>query len=169
MSDPLNRRTLEQPFTDVRQATVASINVSGGGVPKHPRQRALVRATGVEGDSQRNLQYHGGPDRAVCLYSLDLIRALQAEGHPIGPGDIGENLTLAGVEWTSMEPGARVAIAEVLLELTSFANPCRNIAPFFRGEGILRVSQKRHPGWSRIYARVLKEGTVAVGDGLTVL
>jgi MOSC domain-containing protein YiiM len=68
-----------------------------------------------------------------------------------------------------MEPGARLAIGGVLLELTSFANPCRNIAPFFRGEGILRVSQRRHPGWSRMYARVLKEGAIAVGDGLTVL
>lgn len=161
--------TIEQPGTGVRLPTVASINVSGGGVPKHPRERAFVRATGVEGDSQRNLRYHGGPDRAVCLYSLDLIRALRTEGHPIGPGDIGENLTIAGVEWSAMAPGARVAIGGVLLELTSFADPCRNIAPFFDGGRILRVSHRRHPGWSRVYARVLEEGTIAVGDALTVV
>jgi len=27
-----------------------------------------------------------------------------------------------------------------------------------------RVSQKRHPGWSRVYARVLLEGTIRRDD-----
>ena len=147
---------------------VRSINVSDGGVPKWPRQTATVRTTGVEGDRQRDLRLHGGPDRAVSLYSLDLIENLQAEGHPIDVGTIGENLTISGLPWTEMVPGARVDIGEVSLELTSYANPCRNIAGSFLDGQILRVSVKRHPGWSRVYARVLKEGTIAVGDPVTL-
>jgi MOSC domain-containing protein YiiM len=141
-----------------------SVNVSDGGVPKRPIAHAVVRMSGVDGDRQRNLKVHGGPSRAVCLYSLDLIHALQAEGHPIAPGTIGENLTIAGLDWTTMTPGAIVDVGPVSLELTAYADPCRNIAGSFREAQILRVSAKRHPGWSRLYARVLVEGTVAIGD-----
>ena len=59
--------------------------------------RAWSRCDGLEGDRQRDLRFHGGPLRAVSLYSLELIEALQAEGHPIAPGAMGENLTMAGV------------------------------------------------------------------------
>src|SRR6185369_3859148 len=98
-------------------ARIHSINVSDGGVPKLPRELCVVRTGGLEGDRQRDLENHGGPDRAVSIYSLELIEALRAEGHPIAPGTIGENLTLAGLTWTDLKPGARLEIGEVLLEL----------------------------------------------------
>jgi MOSC domain-containing protein YiiM len=148
----------------VADATLHSIHVSDGGVPKVARSSAYVGAGGVEGDRQRDLRYHGGPDRAVCLYSLELIEALRAEGHPIAPGAIGENLTLAGVDWGAMVPGARLEVGEALLEITSYTSPCRNIRRSFRGEDFGRVSQRSNPGWSRVYARVVREGRVAVGD-----
>jgi MOSC domain-containing protein YiiM len=155
-------------LSSTARGTVHSINVSDGGVPKLPRQRVMIRARGLEGDRQRNLQVHGGPDRAVCLYSLDLIDALRAEGHPIATGTIGENLTIAGLPWTAMTPGVRVEVGEASLELTTYADPCRNIAGSFLQGQMLRVSARRHPGWSRLYARVLKEGTVKVGDAVAV-
>jgi MOSC domain-containing protein YiiM len=145
-------------------ATLLSINVSKGGVPKRSMPACVITANGLQGDRQRDLENHGGPMRAVCLYSQELIEALQAEGHPIGAGTIGENLTLGGVAWTEMIPGARYDIGEVRLELTGYAAPCNIIAASFRDRRTGRVSQKAHPGWSRLYARVLKEGTVRVGD-----
>ena len=141
-----------------------SINVSNGGVPKRPRDAAQLRISGVSGDRQRDLRYHGGPTRGVSLYSLELIQALQAEGHRLEPGAIGENLTLAGVAWSSMVPGATLEVGAALLELTAYAAPCTNLLPYFRDGEFKRVSQKVHPGWSRLYARVLREGTVKVGD-----
>lgn len=108
--------------------------------------------------------FHGGPDRAVCLYSSELIEALQGEGHPIRPGTIGENLTLAGIDWTAMRPDARIEIGDVLLEITKSTSPCKQIAGSFRDGDFGRVSQKIHPGWSRFYARVLREGIVTAGD-----
>ena len=141
-----------------------SINVSDGGVPKLPRPWVQVRVAGVEGDRQEDRRYHGGPDRAVCLYSLDLIEALQGEGHSIVPGSIGENLTLHGIDWTAVRPEARLEVGEALLEVTRAASPCYKIAASFQDGVFTRVSQKVHPGWSRFYARVLREGLVSTGD-----
>jgi MOSC domain-containing protein YiiM len=147
--------------------TLNSINVSYGGVPKLATQRAVVRMSGVEGDRQRNLQVHGGPRRAVCLYSLDLIRRCKPKDIR-SPGSIGENPTIAGLDWNTMTAGVLVDLGDVSLELTSYTDPCRNIARSFLDAQLLRVSQKRHPGWSRVYARVLTEGTIVVGDRVTV-
>ena len=141
-----------------------SINVSNGGVPKRPRPHARVHSGGVEGDRQDDRISHGGPDRAVCLYSLELIEALQGEGHPIEPGAIGENLTIHGVDWIGIRPGVRVEIADVLLEITRSTTPCHKIAGAFLDGAFTRVSQNVHPGWSRYYARVLREGLVTTGD-----
>ena len=145
-----------------------SINVSHGGVPKMPRPWAQVRVDGIEGDRQEDRRYHGGPDRAVCLYSLDLIQALQGEGHSIVPGSIGENLTLHGIDWTGIRPDARLEIGDVLLEVTRATSPCYKIAASFEAGDFARVSQKVHPGWSRYYARVLQEGIVSTGDRIVL-
>ena len=147
-----------------QQGILHSINVSDGGVPKLPQLWAHVRAMGVDGDRQEDRLFHGGPDRAVCLYSLDLIEALQGEGHPIAPGAIGENLTLHGIDWTRIRSDARIEIGDVLLEITRATTPCHKIAAAFTDGEFTRVSQKGHPGWSRYYARVLREGIVTTGD-----
>ena len=91
-------------------ARVAQISVSAGGVPKRAVPAARVTTLGLEGDVQRNRKLHGGLERALCLFSLERIRALRAEGHPIQPGSIGENLTLEGLDWS------RVAFSSLSLE-----------------------------------------------------
>src|SRR5688572_6890235 len=141
-----------------------SINTSDGGVPKLPRHEAHVTATGVEGDRQRDRRFHGGPDRAVCLYSFDLIRALQAEGHPVSVGQAGENFTVMGVDWNAVRPGVRMTIGGVRLLVTSFTVPCRNLSACFDGGHVARISQKASPGWSRVYASVEQPGFVSIGD-----
>jgi MOSC domain-containing protein YiiM len=150
------------------EARLEAIHISNGGVPKLPRESCRVTVDGLEGDRQRDLRFHGGPMRAVSLYSASLIAALQAEGHPIVAGAMGENLTLDGVDWAAMVPGATVTIGPVALTLTGYASPCKNIAPAFRDEHFVRVSQKVHPGWSRVYARVDREGVITVGDTVRV-
>ena len=139
--------------------SVAAINISNGGVPKRRVNGAQVSRLGLENDAQDDKKHHGGPERAVCLYSLERIRSLQAEGHPIDIGTAGENITIAGIDWDRIAPGATIRIGdEVLLEVASFTNPCKTIrASFIAGE-FIRIAQKIHPGWSRVYARVLREG-----------
>jgi MOSC domain-containing protein YiiM len=151
------------------EARVHSINTSDGGVPKLARASCAVTRNGLAGDRQRDQEYHGGPERAVSLYSLELIEALRREGHPIAPGTIGENLTLAGLDWAVLRPGVRLEIGEISIELTADAPPCTNIAGSFKDGVFKRVAQKAYPGWSRFYARVLKEGTLRVGDTVRVI
>jgi len=125
---------------------------------------------GVSGDAQRNREHHGGPDRALCLFSMERIRALQAEGHSITPGQIGENLTVEGLDWNAVTPGARLLLGEeVLVEITRYTSPCVNIRASFTGGDYARVSQKRHPGMSRVYARVLRSGAIRRGDPVRLL
>jgi MOSC domain-containing protein YiiM len=145
---------------------VIQINVNPkGGVPKQPVARARVTANGVAGDKQRNRRFHGGPQRAVSLYSHEHIQALQAEGHPISPGSTGENLTIGGLDWTVLQVGDQLQIGgQLRIEITGYAAPCSNIIASFAGGEITRISQKLHPGWSRLYAKVLADAEARVGD-----
>ena len=148
---------------------VHQVSLSGGGVPKSAALSAQVTCDGLVGDRQRNRKYHGGPDRAVCLFSLEVIEALREEGHSIGPGSSGENFTLAGLDWFLMRPGDRLRIGEqVQLEITSYTTPCRYNAQWFKGGDYERIAEESHPGWSRLYARVLHEGAVRPGDLVVV-
>jgi MOSC domain-containing protein YiiM len=148
---------------------VHSINVSPGGVPKRPVREAWIETLGVGDDRQGNSRIHGGPDRAVSLYSFELIAALRAEGHPINVGSTGENLTITGLDWSRIAPGTRLRVGGSEIEISAFAHPCTTIAGSFIAGRSTRISQKVHPGWSRLYARVLKSGRVAIGDPVEIL
>lgn len=145
-------------------AHIFSLNRSDGGVPKYPVHEARVTAQGLEGDRQENQEHHGGPQRALCLYSLEHILALQAEGHPIFPGSVGENITVAGLIWNELAPGDRLRLGPVTIELTAYTVPCGTIADSFVDGRYSRISQKVNPGLSRLYARVIEPGTLRVGD-----
>jgi MOSC domain-containing protein YiiM len=145
-----------------------SINLSRGGVPKAPVPEATITPSGLTGDRHRQRLFHGGRDRAVTLFSADLIAELQAEGHPIAPGTTGENLTVSGLDWTRVTPGSRLAIGEVTLEITKYTTPCRTITGSLRDGDIARIAQKTNPGWSRVCARVLAGGRVRVGDAVVL-
>lgn len=143
---------------------IVSVNVSPGGVPKLPVSRTWISKNGVGEDDHDDKEGHGGPERAVCIYSAELIAGLRAEGHPIDVGTAGENLTVAGIDWATMQPGTVWRAGSAVLEITSFTSPCKTIRASFLDQRYKRISQKVHPGWSRVYARVLEEGEVAVGD-----
>lgn len=149
---------------------LVSINVSSGGVPKRRVSDARVSRLGLQSDAQDDEKNHGGPERAVCVYSLEKIHALQKEGHPIDVGTAGENVTVEGVDWELVIPGAQIRLGEeVVLEVASFTAPCKTIkASFIDGE-FVRISEKLHPGWSRVYARVLSEGEIRFGDHVEVI
>jgi MOSC domain-containing protein YiiM len=149
---------------------VVQISVSNGGVPKTAVPSARITASGVEGDRQGSPDIHGGPERAVCLFSMERIRDLQAEGHAIVPGAVGENVTVEGVEWDAVLPKSRILLGDdVTLEVTRYTAPCTTIRKAFRDGDYRRISQERHAGWSRVYARVLVPGTVRAGDAVRVL
>ncbi|HEY3097727.1 MAG TPA: MOSC domain-containing protein [Methylomirabilota bacterium] len=149
---------------------IVQLSVSNGGVPKRAVPTARITPLGLEGDAHRDHEHHGGPERAVCLFAMEAIRELQAEGHPLVPGALGENVTLEGLDWSAVQPGARLQLGEeVVVEVTRYTTPCFNIRPAFRGGDYSLVSQKRHPGRSRVYARVIATGTLRSGDPVRLL
>ena len=151
---------------------VVQLNVSGGGVPKLPVPEIDVRAdgTGVVGDVQQERKHHGRPWQALCLWSVEVIDALKAEGHPIAPGAAGENVTIEGVDWDAVRPGVQLRIGDSLLcEITAAAVPCKKQTGWFSDGDWLRIDDVRHPGWARMYAFVHEAGVVRPDDPVEIV
>lgn len=149
---------------------IFQLNTSEGGVPKLATYEAIATELGLVGDVHRFPDIHGGPERALCLFSLERILELQAEGHPIFPGSVGENVTVSGLDWGKILPGVRLALGdEVQVEITSYTSPCDTILASFTGGKFQRISQKVYPGWSRLYVRVLQGGRLSVGQTVELL
>ncbi|MCM3874507.1 MAG: MOSC domain-containing protein [Pyrinomonadaceae bacterium] len=151
-------------------ARIFQLNSSPGGVPKLAIPEAEVTELGIVGDDHNFPDIHGGPERALCLFSLDRILELQEEGHPIFPGAVGENVTISGLDWNRLTPGLQLALGdEVLIEITRYTSPCNTIENSFAGGKYQRISQKVHPGYSRVYARVLQPGRLTVGQTVRIM
>ena len=148
---------------------VYQINLSRGGAPKLPVPSAIVESGGLAGDYHNDVRSHGGPLRAVCLYTLEQIERLMEEGNPIFPGAVGENVTLRGIPQYALSPGATLLIgAETRLAITSYTTPCVGIAHAFNTGDFTRISQRLFPGESRVYARVIHGGEINTGDAVTL-
>jgi MOSC domain-containing protein YiiM len=155
--------------TPSQTGALAQVNTSGGGVPKLPAEQAIIGRRGLEGDVQQARIHHGRPWQALSLWSTDVIAALREEGHPIEAGNAGENLTLSGIDWSTLRAGAIVEIGAVRCQLSAAAVPCKKNNQWFADGDSQRIHHDRHPGWSRWYASVLQTGTVAPGDPVIVL
>jgi MOSC domain-containing protein YiiM len=154
----------------MQRGRIHQINISSGGVPKLPVDAAVIAAGGLVGDGHDDTKHHGGPNAAVCLFSLEVIARLREEGHPIGPGTTGENVTLAGLDWPRVAPGCRLIFdGGVELEITQYTGPCATIRNSFRGLEFRRIKQELHLGESRVYARVIREGQLRTGEQVTLV
>src|SRR5688572_11614971 len=139
-------------------ATLAQLNVSPGGMPKRPVPSASVTVDGVEGDWQKNRKYHGGPDRAVCIYSEELYGQLRDAGVDVGPGDVGENFTTRGIDLQKLAKGDRLRVGTCVVEITNVRVPCNQLKKWDPDLPELIVGRS---GW---VAKVVVEGVVNQGD-----
>jgi len=154
----------------VGTGVVVQVNVSPGGVPKHPVEGTFVGRLGLNGDDHDDREGHGGPNRAVCLLAVEVIRRIAAEGHPIAPGTTGENVTAEGIEFGALPIGTRLQIGdELLLELTGPTTPCKTIRDSFSDGRFVRLGTRLHGVDTRVYARVVREGMIEPGDVIRVL
>jgi len=150
------------------RGSVFQINVSNGGVPKTAIDEARIVAWGITKDRQGDLRHHGSLEQALCLFSIERLAQLAAEGHHVSPGATGENLTLIDIDWDLIVPGRRLRLGnDVLIEVTMYASPCTKNARWFKRGDFNRINQLVHPGFSRVYARVLAEGVIHTGDPVT--
>jgi MOSC domain-containing protein YiiM len=157
---------------------IVQVNVSRGGVPKHAVEQARVFIDRVEGDNWNDRKHHGLSGQAVCLFSMELIEELKAEGYSLFPGALGENFTTGGIDYCRIRLGDRFRVGtEVEIRITKIRQPCRTITVY--GNGIIRATfdaevragKTTSSKWGRsgYYAEVLKEGIVRPGDTIELL
>ncbi len=111
-------------FAKSSTAEVVAVCVSSGGVPKHPVAAADVLQCGLDGDGHSHKK-HRRAHRAVSIQDMELLEDLMAEGYPVEPGVIGENVTVRGLNIQQLEPGDRLRFEDgPVLELTEPRKPC---------------------------------------------
>ncbi len=137
------------------------------GLPKRPVPAARIGSAGLEGDFNdwRSANLPGDQKQAVLIITTELLGELNAEGWPVKPGDLGENLTLDGIAESALGPGVRLEAGDVVMEITEPCDPCTRLytLPYVggeRGPGFLRATAGRR-GW---YARVVQPGSIRQGS-----
>ena len=117
-------------------------------MPKLPIERAVVGTLGVQGDRQESTRSITAVPSAPSASSPSRsIEALQAEGHPIGPGGAGENVTITGLDWDAVAPGSRLRLGpSVLIEITGYTAPCYKIEANFSDRRLQPHQPEDQPG-----------------------
>jgi MOSC domain-containing protein YiiM len=136
------------------------------GLPKRAVSELSITRDGVDGDYNRwrTEKAGGDPDQAVLLLSEEIMAGLREEGWPVQPGELGENVTLAGLPAQALQVGAIVHLGDAVLEVSKACDPCTVLynLPYVgleRGPEFLRTMHGRR-GW---FARVLRGGVVRTG------
>ena len=141
---------------------VVAVCISAGGVPKLPVSAAQVAHDGLIGDG-RGHEKHRKLERAVSVQDLELVEQLAAEGYPVGPGIMGENITVRGMNVQGLGAGDQLYFdGGVVLELDTVRKPCY-------------VLDVIHPelkdvvvGRCGFLCRVIRTGTVTAGQRVMV-
>lgn len=123
---------------------------------------------GLEGDAILDRKHHGGPDQAVYLYGRRDYAHFERElGRELPDGLFGENLTVEGLESARFHIGDRLALGDMLLEVSAPRNPCATFAARMGDPGWVKTFfAARRPG---LYVRVLQGGKVAAGMSISVI
>jgi MOSC domain-containing protein YiiM len=134
------------------------------GIDKRPVETISVGTGGVVGDAVVNTRHHGGPDQAVYVYTAADYTWWQSRlGRSLEPGTFGENLTISDTPNT-VRVGDRLAVGDVVLEVTAPRIPCSTFAARMGEENWIR--RFRDAGRPGFYCRVLASGVVAPGDSV---
>ncbi|MFT4120844.1 MOSC domain-containing protein [Bradyrhizobium sp.] len=141
----------------------------------------LIRNHGVEGDA------HAGEfvrhryiarrhprlanNRQVHLIPEELFGLLHDAGYEVGPGDLGENITTAGLDLEALPLETRISLGpEAVVELTGLRAPCVLIDKFKAGlkRHVLSSPQSEPPFRCGVLGVVRTGGRVSAGDRATV-
>ncbi len=115
----------------------------------------LVEDWGIEGDAHAG-KWH----RQVSLLSHEKVEAFRACGAEVADGAFGENLVVSGIDFRTLPVGTRLRCGEVLLELTQIGKECHSHCEIFKVMGDCIMPREG------VFTRVLRGGTISVGDKL---
>jgi MOSC domain-containing protein YiiM len=137
--------------------------------------RVAVGRLGLAGDEQADPSVHGGLAKAVYLYPhrhytfWETVRAQAGAapwGEPLAPGALGENLTVTGIDETSLWIGDRLCLPGCVLAVSEPRFPCAKLGAALGFAQAVRLMVQS--GWCGAYLAVLEPGDVGAGDAITV-
>ncbi len=156
--------------------------------PEHTLQKPceaqirLLAGLGVEGDAHmgetvkhrsRVRQDPTQPNlRQLHLIPRELHEELSDKGMPVVPGELGENVTTAGVDLLGLPRGAILHLgAEARVEVTGLRNPCSQLDSIH--EGLMAATLDRDEDGrlirkAGVMSVVLEGGIVKAGDSIVV-
>jgi MOSC domain-containing protein YiiM len=113
---------------------------------------------GIVGDA-----HAGDWHRQVSLLATESIAKMRAMGLDVDSGDFAENITTGGLDLVTLPIGTRLAVGDVILEVTQIGKECHNRCAIFYQAGDCVMPKEG------IFARVLKGGTVSAGTAISRL
>ena len=123
----------------------------------------------LDGDGQADLEVHGGPDKAICVYPADHYPLWQVELRvpECGPGWVGENFSVTGQTESTVAIGDTYRIGTAVVQVSQPRAPCWKLGRRWqRLDMPKRVVRSGRTGW---YLRVLETGIVERGETLILL
>lgn len=124
-----------------------------------PTERVqLIESHGIEGDRKA-----GSKKRQLNVMLAEQLAELGEEGFQVGPGEMGEQIVVAGVDPAALTEGARIKLGAAVIEVFELRTGCA------RFELIQGKSRREAKGRLGAIAGVVVGGEVAVGDAVEVL
>jgi MOSC domain-containing protein YiiM len=142
---------------------IVSITYTPRDVERRPTDRyarvSLDRATLVEGKGIAGDVKGKGGARQLNVMRAEALAGLAAEGRKTGPGEMGEQLVITGLDPADLAEGTRVRLgADAVIEIGIPRTGCA------RFESIQGAPKQSVAGRLGVLARVVVGGEVAVGD-----
>jgi MOSC domain-containing protein YiiM len=136
------------------------------GICKKPVSGSIrLGVLGFEGNGVADTKHHGGPDKAVCVYSIDRYPYWeQILGIPLPPAPFGENLSVSNLHEDDICIGDIFQAGTALLEVSQPRQPCKTLLARYGREDLIKLMLST--GYTGFYFRVLEEGVVERGNAL---
>ena len=130
------------------------------GQKKHNIESAQLRVDhGMVGDAHAG-QWH----RQISLLGIASIDYMRNQGANVKPGDFAENITVEGIVLYELPVGTQLQLGnEVLLEVTQIGKECHHGCEIMKQVGSCIMPTQG------IFAKVLKDGIIQVGDAVFIL
>jgi len=136
------------------------------GICKKPVLGAIpLGFLGFEGNGVADTKHHGGPDKAVCVYSVDHYPFWgQILGILLPPAPFGENLSVSNLHEGDVCIGDIFKAGMALLEVSQPRQPCKTLLERYGRDDMMKLIVDT--GYTGFYFRVLEEGAVEKGNAL---
>lgn len=143
------------------------------GIVKHAVTGPVwLGATGFTADVQVDRRVHGGPERAVCVFTVAGYRhwatVYPRRAADFVPGAFGENLCCADIDESEACIGDRWRLGAAVLEISQPRNPCWKLSQHLELPDLSKriVRTGYGAGW---LCRVIQPGWVQADDGLSIV